>query len=158
MDDGTYSIGVHIADVSHFVQPGTALDKEAEKRGTSTYLVDQVVPMLPSVLCENLCSLNPGVDRLAFSVIWQMTPDAKVLGTWFGNTVIRYVSIYRSIRPHTHPAIRSCCRLAYEDAQEVIEGRHLPESVKIYQHSREDIEKYIKILFVRINHDAQVHR
>ncbi|RKP08845.1 hypothetical protein THASP1DRAFT_5099, partial [Thamnocephalis sphaerospora] len=130
MPDGNYSIGVHIADVSHFVQPNTALDKEAQRRGTTTYLVQRAVPMLPSLLCEELCSLNPGVDRLAFSVIWKMTPDARILDTWFGSTVIR-----------------SCCKLAYDDAQEVIEGRSLPEHVTISEHNRDDVEKRIRVFF-----------
>jgi hypothetical protein len=63
LPNGNYRIGVHIADVAHFVQPGTALDKEASERGTSVYLVQRVVPMLPRLLCEELCSLNPGVER-----------------------------------------------------------------------------------------------
>lgn len=63
LDDGFYEVGVHIADVGYFLKRGSALDSEAYERGTSTYLVDSVIPMLPSILCEELCSLNPGVDR-----------------------------------------------------------------------------------------------
>ena len=73
--DGTFEVGVHIADVSYFVRPGSALDEEACSRSTSVYLVQRVIPMLPRLLCEDLCSLNPGVPRLAFSVIMQLTPD-----------------------------------------------------------------------------------
>lgn len=63
LDDGNFEVGVHIADVSFFVRERTALDGEARERGTSTYLVDRVIPMLPSLLCEELCSLNPGIER-----------------------------------------------------------------------------------------------
>lgn len=63
LDDGNFEVGVHIADVSYFVKRNTPLDTEARKRGTSTYLVERVIPMLPSLLCEQLCSLNPGVER-----------------------------------------------------------------------------------------------
>ena len=88
-EDGTYEVGVHIADVSHFVVPDTALDEEASARSTSVYLVQKVIPMLPRLLCEQLCSLNPGEDRLAFSVIWQLNADGTIISTWFGRTVIR---------------------------------------------------------------------
>jgi len=88
-EDGTYDVGVHIADVSYFVKPNTALDRDARKRATSVYLVQRSVPMLPPALSEQLCSLVPGHDRLAFSVIFTMTKEAKVLKKWFGKTVIR---------------------------------------------------------------------
>jgi protein SSD1 len=88
-DDGTYEVGVHVADVSYFVKPNTALDRDARKRATSVYLVQRAVPMLPPALSEQLCSLVPGHDRLAFSAIFTMTKDAKVVRKWFGKTVIR---------------------------------------------------------------------
>jgi protein SSD1 len=88
-DDGTYDIGVHIADVSYFVKPNTALDRDAKKRATSVYLVQRAVPMLPPTLSEELCSLVPGKERLAFSVIFTMTKDARVTKKWFGRTVIK---------------------------------------------------------------------
>ena len=88
-DDGTYDVGVHIADVSHFVKPNTALDRDARKRATSVYLVQRAVPMLPPTLSEQLCSLNPGQERLAFSVIFTMDKEAKVINKWFGKTVIK---------------------------------------------------------------------
>jgi len=91
-EDGTYDIGVHIADVSYFVKPNTALDRDARKRATSVYLVQRSVPMLPPSLSEQLCSLVPGQDRLAFSSIFTMTKDARVSKKWFGKTVIRQVS------------------------------------------------------------------
>ena len=104
--DGNLLVGVHIADVSHFVPGGSALDAEARERGTSTYLVNKVMPMLPRLLCENLCSLNPGVERLTFSVEWVMTPGGEILSEWIGRGVIR-----------------SCAKLDYATAQRVIEAR-----------------------------------
>ncbi|KAH9254017.1 hypothetical protein BASA81_007892 [Batrachochytrium salamandrivorans] len=87
-----YEVGVHIADVSHFVQPGTALDVEASQRCTSVYLVQKCLPMLPPMLSEELCSLNPHCDRLAFSVIWRMNSKGELVNTtpvWFGKSIIR---------------------------------------------------------------------
>jgi len=78
LGNGFLRIGVHIADVSHFVRPGTALDREAAQRSTSVYLIDRVIPMLPRTLCEEVCSLNPGVDRLAISIIWDMTQQGNI--------------------------------------------------------------------------------
>ena len=88
-EDGTFEVGIHIADVSYFVKPNTALDRDARKRATSVYLVQRAVPMLPPALSEELCSLLPGQDRLAFSVIFTMNLDGKVLKKWFGKTIIR---------------------------------------------------------------------
>eukprot|EP01118_Nematostelium_gracile_P018621 TRINITY_DN8336_c0_g1_i3.p1 TRINITY_DN8336_c0_g1~~TRINITY_DN8336_c0_g1_i3.p1 ORF type:complete len:754 (+),score=236.92 TRINITY_DN8336_c0_g1_i3:352-2613(+) len=105
ISDDVWEVGVHIADVSFFVKPGTALDKEASKRATTVYLVQKAIPMLPHILCENLCSLNPGVDRLAFSVIWNLTSRGEILKEWFGRSVIR-----------------SCSKMAYDVAQGVIEN------------------------------------
>ncbi|TXC85356.1 ribonuclease R [Luteibaculum oceani] len=106
LENGCYEIGVHIADVTHFLQPDTALDKEAIKRATSVYLVDRVIPMLPEVLSNDLCSLRPEEDRFAFSAIFTLNDEAKVLDKWFGKTVIH-----------------SNRRFAYEEAQEIIEGK-----------------------------------
>ncbi|KAI9486448.1 MAG: hypothetical protein EXX96DRAFT_473668 [Benjaminiella poitrasii] len=130
LDDDQFEVGVHIADVSHFVHPHTALDHEAFDRGTSTYLCDRVIPMLPSLLCEELCSLNPGVERLAFSVIWKMDSKGNINDTWFGKTVIK-----------------SCAKLAYDDAQQVIEGNGLPESASIKFFSVPEVEQDIVYLF-----------
>lgn len=88
-DDGTYDIGVHIADVSYFVKPNTALDRDARKRATSVYLIQRAVPMLPPALSEQLCSLLPGQERLAFSVIFTMTKEGKVVKKWFGRTIVK---------------------------------------------------------------------
>ncbi|XP_039265619.2 DIS3-like exonuclease 2 [Styela clava] len=103
--DDLYEVGVHIADVSHFVKPRTEVDEIAAKRCTSVYLVQRVIPMLPTLLCEELCSLNPGKDRLTFSVIWKMTSDGKIVDEWFGKTVIH-----------------SCIKMSYEHAQSFIEN------------------------------------
>ena len=113
LDDGNLEIGVHIADVSHYVLPGTELDKEAYRRATSVYLVDRTVPMLPEKLSNNLCSLRPNEDRLAFSAIFELSPKAKILKEWFGRTVIH-----------------SDRRFSYEEAQQVLdsgEGDHAEE-------------------------------
>eukprot|EP00850_Spirogloea_muscicola_P014999 SM000111S18822 [mRNA] locus=s111:296390:301205:- [translate_table: standard] len=107
--NGNISVGVHIADVSFFVKPGSALDEEARQRSTSVYLIQRVLPMLPPSLCEELCSLNPGVDRLAFSIIWEMTLEGAIKDQWIGRTVIR-----------------SCCKLSYNHAQEMIDGGFAP--------------------------------
>lgn len=106
LGDNKYEIGVHIADVSHFVTPGTALDRESEKRGLSVYLVDRTIPMLPEILSNDLCSLNPNEDKLTFSAIFKMDGNGKVFDEWYGRTVI-----------HSNK------RFTYEDAQEVIDGK-----------------------------------
>ncbi len=105
MKNGHCEVGVHIADVSHYVKPGSHIDREAFARGTSVYLVDRTIPMLPEKLCNGVCSLRPHEDKLCFSVVMEMDDEAHVLKTWFGKTVIN-----------------SDCRYAYEEAQEVIEG------------------------------------
>ncbi|MBQ9654362.1 MAG: ribonuclease R [Bacteroidales bacterium] len=93
MDNGNYEVGVHIADVTYYVKPGTAVDKEAQERGTSVYLVDRTVPMLPEKLSNKLCSLRPGEEKLTFSAVFEITPQAKVINPWFGRTNI--ISDYR---------------------------------------------------------------
>ncbi len=104
-DDGNYCVGVHIADVSHYVREGSKLDEEAQRRSTSVYLVDRVIPMLPSNLSENVCSLNPHVDRLAYSIFFTMTSYGKVLDYHIAKTVIH-----------------SRRRFTYEDVQAIIES------------------------------------
>lgn len=105
LDNGNYEIGVHIADVTHYVQPDTALEKEAYRRATSVYLVDRVVPMLPEVLSNGLCSLRPNEDKLTFSAVFEMDSNAKIVSEWFGKTIIH-----------------SQKRFSYEQAQEILEG------------------------------------
>ena len=106
LGDNTYEIGVHIADVSHFVTAGSVLDREAEKRGLSVYLVDRTIPMLPEVLSNDLCSLNPNEDKFTFSAVFKITSEGKVLEEWFGRTVI-----------HSNK------RFTYEDANDLIIGK-----------------------------------
>lgn len=109
LKDGTYEIGVHIADVSHYVREGTALDKEALKRGTSIYLVDRTIPMLPEVLSNDVCSLNPHEDKLTFSAIFIMNDKAEIKDRWFGRTVMNsdhrftYETAQESINTKTGP-------------------------------------------------------
>jgi len=124
-------IGVHIADVSHFVRANTPLDSEAASRATSVYMTDKVLPMLPRLLCEELCSLNPGTDRLAFSIVWDMDMETcEIKEQWIGRTVIR-----------------SCAKLNYGQAQDVIEGRHITSPCKVDDRFRlEDIESDVKLL------------
>lgn len=104
LKNGNWEIGVHIADVSHYVKPGSIIDKEAVARATSVYLVDRVVPMLPEILSNNVCSLRPQEEKLCFSAVFEMTDDAEVVAEWFGRTVIN-----------------SDRRFTYEEAQQVIE-------------------------------------
>ena len=106
---GKYEVGVHIADVSHYVVPGSIIDKEAFERGTSVYLVDRTIPMLPEKLCNNLCSLRPDEDKLAFSAIFHINESGKVSKRWFGKTVIR-----------------SDYRFDYNAAQDIIMGGNGP--------------------------------
>lgn len=106
LEDGDYEIGVHIADVSHFVVPGTALDREAVHRGTSIYLVDRTIPMLPEILSNDLCSLNANEDKYAFSAVFVLSKNAEVKSRWFGRTLIN-----------------SDKRFTYEEAQEILDKK-----------------------------------
>ncbi|KAJ3443927.1 exosome complex exonuclease rrp44 [Anaeramoeba flamelloides] len=89
LQNGNYEVGVHIADVTYFVKEGTAVDIEASERCTTVYLVDRRIDMLPPLLGENLCSLHEKVERLAFSCIWELTPQSEIVNTWYGRTVIK---------------------------------------------------------------------
>ena len=94
---------MHIADVTHYVKPGTILDQEAQLRATSVYLVDRVVPMLPEKLSNHVCSLRPDEEKLCFSAVFEMDDNARVLTEWFGRTVIksnRRFSLRRSTENH----------------------------------------------------------
>jgi len=113
LSENEYEIGVHIADVSHYVTENSVLDREAQKRGTSVYLVDRTIPMLPEILSNDLCSLNPNVPRLTFSAVFTIDSKGKVSDKWFGKT-----------------AIHSDKRFSYEEAQEVLnkkEGEYFEE-------------------------------
>ncbi len=105
LPNGHWEVGVHIADVSHYVKPGSAIDEEAYNRGTSVYLVDRTIPMLPEKLCNNVCSLRPNEEKLTFSAVFEMDDNANVLNHWIGKTIIK-----------------SCRRYAYEEVQAMIEG------------------------------------
>ena len=113
LENGSYEVGVHIADVSYYVKPGTPVDKEAQERGTSVYLVDRTVPMLPEKLCNKLCSLRPHEDKLTFSAVFEITPKAKVESRWFGRTVIN-----------------SDRRFDYDEAQAIIESGSTRDAVE----------------------------
>ena len=89
LHNGNFEIGVHIADVSHYVREKTALDTEAIKREFSVYLVDRTIPMLPEVLSNDICSLNPGEEKLTFSAVFEVTSNAKIISRWFGKTIIK---------------------------------------------------------------------
>ena len=105
MDNGNYEIGIHIADVSHYLTPGNELDDEAYERATSVYLVDRVVPMLPEILSNNACSLRPNEEKYTFSAVFELNEKAEVVKQWFGRTVTY-----------------SDARFAYEEAQHIIEN------------------------------------
>ena len=111
LSNGLYEIGIHIADVAHYVKEGSAIDKEAYERGTSIYLVDRVIPMLPEVLSNQVCSLRPDEDKYTYSVVVQMDDEAKIKKQWIGKTVIR-----------------SKRRYAYEEVQEMIEDKNRDEN------------------------------
>ena len=104
LSNGNYEVGVHIADVTHYIQPNTILDKEANERATSVYLVDRVVPMLPEKISNNICSLRPNEEKLTFSAVFEMDENANIINSWFGKTIIF-----------------SNRRFSYEDALSVID-------------------------------------
>lgn len=116
LENGNYEIGIHIADVSHYVEPGTILEEEAYDRATSVYLVDRVVPMLPEVLSNMACSLRPNEEKYTFSAVFEMDDNARLVNQWFGRT-----------------AINSNERFAYEEAQHIIETGEdsIPETISI---------------------------
>lgn len=125
LSNGNYEIGIHIADVGHYVRPGSSLDNEARKRGNSVYLADRVIPMLPEQLSNIACSLRPNEDKYCFSVVLEFDKDFSIISEWFGKT-----------------RIYSNHRFSYEDAQEIIEakeGRFSTEILKL-----DEIAKYYR--------------
>ena len=116
LPNGNYEVGVHIADVSYYVRPGSLVDKEARDRGTSVYLVDRTVPMLPEKLCNKLCSLRPHEEKLVFSAVFEMTPKAEIRSRWIGRAVIN-----------------SDYRLNYDQAQEIIEEKATDAEPKLVE-------------------------
>ncbi len=122
LKNGNWEVGVHIADVTHYIKPKSILDREAYERGTSVYLVDRVVPMLPEKLSNRICSLLPKQERLCYSAVFEMTGDAEVVNEWFGRTVIL-----------------SDRRFTYKEAQEIIEtgkGEFREEILKLHHLAR----------------------
>jgi ribonuclease R len=122
LSEGLWEVGVHIADVSHYVRPGSALEEEALKRATSVYLVDRTIPMLPEKLSNGLCSLRPHEDKLTFSVVFTINAEGSISNTWIGRTLIH-----------------SDQRFAYEQAQEIIEtgkteGQKIPSEPVLVLH------------------------
>ena len=134
LDNGLYEIGIHIADVSHYLQEGTVLDDEAYERATSIYLVDRVVPMLPEVLSNNACSLRPHEEKYTFSAVFQMNDNCEIKNEWFGRTVTY-----------------SDARFAYEEAQAIIESKtnKIPKEVSLsgkeYKTSEEISQAILKM-------------
>ena len=134
LENGNYEIGIHIADVSHYLKKDTILDDEAYERATSVYLVDRVVPMLPEVLSNNACSLRPNEEKYTFSAIFELDENATIRNQWFGRTVID-----------------SNERFAYEEAQHIIEtgSGEIPEEISIretaYKVSDEVVEATLKM-------------
>ena len=119
LPSGNFEIGIHIADVSHFVKKGGELDKEAKERGTSVYLVDRTIPMLPEELSNDLCSLKPNEDRFTFSAVFEMDKEAKIHKRWFGKTIIH-----------------SDRRFTYEEAEKIIkkgDGLYHKELISLNQ-------------------------
>ncbi len=116
LNNGNYEIGIHIADVSHYVKPGTVLDDEAYERATSVYLVDRVVPMLPEVLSNNACSLRPHEEKYTFSAVFELNNEAVIVNEWYGRTVTY-----------------SDARFAYEEAQHIIETKdnQIPDEISL---------------------------
>ena len=115
LENGNYEIGIHIADVSHYLEPKTILDDEAYKRATSVYLVDRVVPMLPEMLSNGVCSLRPNEEKLTFSAVFEINEKAQIIDEWFGRTVTY-----------------SDQRFAYEEAQSIIENCKLSDAIEPY--------------------------
>jgi len=137
LENQNYEIGVHIADVTHYVQEGTRLEEEALNRATSVYLVDRTIPMLPEKLSNNLCSLRPHEDKLTFSAVFEMTHDGRVVNEWFGRTVIH-----------------SDHRFSYEDAQEVLENEE-GDVLNPVTEPDEILEKY-RFPLHTLNHLAKI--
>ncbi len=139
LDNGNYRIGVHIADVSHYVQEGTILDQEAFQRATSIYLVDRTIPMLPEVLSNFACSLRPHEDKFTFSAVFELNNRAEIVDKWFGRTV-------------TH----SDFRMAYEEAQHIIETKQgeIPAIISITS-EQQTIEQPIVDSVLKMNELAQ---
>ncbi len=142
LDNGLFEIGIHIADVTHYVKPNTVLDEEAYNRATSVYLVDRVVPMLPEILSNNACSLRPQEEKLTYSAVFKIDNQARVVDKWFGKTVIY-----------------SDRRFAYEEAQHIIETQegNIPENISLTG-KEYIVEPEIVEAILELNRLAQIMR
>ena len=142
LENGNYEIGIHIADVSHYVKPGSILDDEAYERATSVYLVDRVVPMLPEILCNNACSLRPHEEKYTFSAVFELNDKAEIKNQWFGRTVTY-----------------SDARFAYEEAQHIIETKEsdIPEEISLTGKSYAADDK-IKEAILKLDELAKIMR
>ena len=152
LENGNYEVGIHIADVSHYLEPKTILDDEAYKRATSVYLVDRVVPMLPEMLSNGVCSLRPHEEKLTFSAVFEINKKAEIIKEWFGRTVtysdqrfayeeaqsiIENCEISDTIQPYKMPEATSITDKAYEVTKEVVEATlKLDELAKILRKKR----------------------
>jgi len=143
LENDNYEIGVHIADVSHYLKQDTILDDEAYDRATSVYLVDRVVPMLPEVLSNNACSLRPNEEKYTFSAIFELDKEAKLLNQWYGRTVIN-----------------SNERFAYEEAQYIIETGEgtIPEDISIRDSGGYTVSKEVINATLEMNRMAKIMR
>lgn len=142
LEDGNFEVGIHIADVSHYIDLDSVLEEEAYNRATSVYLVDRVVPMLPEILSNNACSLRPNEEKLTFSAVFKMNKDAQVIDKWFGRTVTY-----------------SDRRFAYEEAQAMIENQNniVPADVSLTGESYE-VENHIADAIITLDEMAKVMR
>ncbi|MDB4204673.1 ribonuclease R [Polaribacter sp.] len=152
LENGNYEVGIHIADVSHYLEPKTILDDEAYKRATSVYLVDRVVPMLPEMLSNGVCSLRPHEEKLTFSAVFEINKKAEIIKEWFGRTVtysdqrfayeeaqsiIENCVLSDTIQPYKMPEVISITDKAYEVTKEVVEATlKLDELAKILRKKR----------------------
>ncbi len=145
LNNDLYEIGIHIADVSHYLQPGTILDEEAYERATSVYLVDRVVPMLPEILSNKACSLRPNEEKFTFSAIFKINSKAEIISQWFGKTVIE-----------------SDSRFSYEEAQHIIENANKPHytiPAEIALNNKEyTVDKTISEAIIKLNTLAKILR
>ena len=142
LDNGLYEIGIHIADVSHYLQPNTVLDDEAYERATSVYLVDRVVPMLPEILSNNACSLRPHEEKYTFSAVFQINNKAEIKNQWFGRTVTY-----------------SDARFAYEEAQSIIETKSITIPKEVSLTGKEyNTDQVIADAVLKLNELARIMR
>ena len=142
INKNTQEVGIHIADVSHYVKPGSKIDEEAQNRATSVYLVDRVIPMLPETLSNNLCSLRPDEEKLTFSAVFILDNNGDVKEEWFGKTVTK-----------------SDCRLSYDEAQYIIENKEstIPSESTILKKEKK-VKKEIKEGIIELNEIAKTIR